>query len=132
MPHQNILLIEDDEIVARTIDISLRGMEFQLSRSESGLEGLKMARGQIPDLVILDVVMPEMDGVAVCREMREDPLLKDVPIIFLSAKIREEDKKTGFEAGADDYLSKPFNIDEMVQRIRAVLRKKQGQCSPEG
>lgn len=119
----NVLVIEDDEIVARTIERSLRGEEFKITTVNSGVEGLKIARKMIPDIVILDVVMPGMDGYTVCREMRADPTLSDVPILFLTAKIKDEDKITGFNAGADDYLSKPFNIDELILRVRAILRR---------
>jgi len=119
----NILVIEDDEIVARTIERSLRGNEFKVTIANSGVEGLKVARRLIPDLVILDVIMPGMDGYTVCREMRADPLLADIPILFLTAKIKDEDRIAGFNAGADDYLCKPFNIDELILRVRAILRR---------
>lgn len=125
MSAKNILVIEDDEIVARTIERSLRGEEFKITVANSGIEGLKIARKMIPDIVILDVVMPGMDGYTVCREMRADPALQDVPILFLTAKIKDEDKIAGFNAGADDYLSKPFNIDELILRVRAILRRSQ-------
>ncbi len=118
-----ILVIEDDDIVARTIERSLRGEEFRVTLTTSGVEGLKAARRRPPDLVILDIIMPGMDGYSVCREMRADPILADVPILFLTAKIKNEDKIAGFKAGADDYLSKPFNIDELILRLRAILRR---------
>lgn len=123
MSMYNILVIEDDEIVARTIERSLRGQDFKVTAAASGVEGLKNARTHPPDLVILDVIMPGMDGYTVCREMRADLKLANVPILFLTAKIKDEDKITGFKAGADDYLSKPFNIDELVLRVRAILRR---------
>ena len=122
-----ILVIEDDDIVARTIERSLRGEEFRVSLANSGVEGLKTARRRPPDLVILDIIMPGMDGYTVCREMRADPLLADVPILFLTAKIKDEDKIAGFTAGADDYLCKPFNIDELILRLRAILRRARSQ-----
>jgi two-component system, OmpR family, response regulator RpaA len=119
----SILVIEDDEIVARTIERCLRGGEFRVRLANSGVEGLRSARREIPNLVILDVIMPGMDGYAVCREMRADPVLADVPILFLTAKTKDEDKITGLTAGADDYLGKPFNVDELILRIRAILRR---------
>lgn len=118
-----VLVIEDDDIVARTIERSLRGDEFRVTLTHSGVEGLKSARRRPPDMVILDIIMPGMDGFTVCREMRSDPLLMDIPILFLTAKIKDEDKIAGFNAGADDYLCKPFNVDELVLRIQAVLRR---------
>ncbi len=123
MEDAKILVIEDDEIVARTIERSLRGAEFKITKASSGVEGLKIARQLLPDLVILDVVMPGMDGYTVCREMRADPITSDVPILFLTAKVKDQDKITGFNAGADDYLSKPFNVDELILRVRAILRR---------
>ncbi|MGB9673567.1 MAG: response regulator transcription factor [Anaerolineales bacterium] len=123
MSPYNVLVIEDDDIVARTVERSLRGEEFKVTTVNSGVEGLKIARKLMPDIVILDVVMPGMDGYTVCREMRADPTLSEVPILFLTAKIKDEDKITGFNAGADDYLSKPFNIDELILRVRAILRR---------
>jgi DNA-binding response OmpR family regulator len=123
MDAKNILVIEDDEIVARTIERSLRGHEFRITIANSGVKGLKIARREIPDLVILDIIMPGMDGYTVCTEMRSDPILSDVPILFLTAKSKEEDKVAGFRVGADDYLTKPFNIDELILRVRAILRR---------
>lgn len=119
----SILVIEDDEIVAKTIERVLRGDEFKVSVANSGVEGLQLARRNVPKLVILDVIMPGMDGYTVCREMRIDPLLEEVPILFLTAKAKDEDKIIGFKAGADDYLGKPFNVDELLLRIRAILRR---------
>lgn len=119
----SILIIEDDEIVGRTIERCLRGGEFQVRLVNSGIKGLRAARRDIPNLVILDVIMPGMDGYEVCREMRADPTLKDVPVLFLTAKTKDEDKITGLTAGADDYLGKPFNVDELILRIRAIIRR---------
>lgn len=123
MDPTSVLVIEDDEIVARTIERCLRGGEFRVRLASSGVEGLRSARREVPNLVILDVIMPGMDGYAVCREMRADPVLAEVPILFLTAKTKDEDKITGFTAGADDYLGKPFNVDELILRIRAILRR---------
>lgn len=127
MEPAHILVIEDDEIVARSIERSLRGEEFRVSAANSGVEGLRYARRRRPSLVILDIIMPGMDGYAVCREMRGDPQLKEVPILFLTAKIKDEDKIAGFLAGADDYLTKPFNLDELILRVRAILRRSRQQ-----
>ncbi len=123
MRTSNILIIEDDEIVAKTIERCLRGNEYRVQMANTGVAGLKAARRKIPDLVILDVIMPGMDGYTVCKEMREDPLLKEVPILFLTAKIKAEDTIIGLSIGADDYLGKPFNIDELLLRIKAILRR---------
>jgi DNA-binding response OmpR family regulator len=123
MKSATILIIEDDDLVARTIDRSLRGEEFKTVLCDNGEDGLRMARKVSPDLVILDVVMPGMDGFSVCREMRADPTLTEVPVLFLTAKIRDDDRIAGFLAGADDYLTKPFNLDELLLRVHAILRR---------
>lgn len=121
----SILVIDDDEIVARSVDLSLRRSGFQVSVANTGVAGLKKARRAIPDLIILDILMPGMDGYAVCRRLRADPLLKAVPVLFLTARGKDEDKIEGFRAGADDYLTKPFNIDELILRVKAILRRNQ-------
>jgi DNA-binding response OmpR family regulator len=127
----SILIIEDDEIVAKTIERCLRGKDYHVNVANTGVAGLKAAHRKIPDLVILDVIMPGMDGFTVCKEIREDPILRDVPILFLTAKIKPEDAIVGLSLGADDYLRKPFNVDELLLRVVAILRrtkndKKQG------
>jgi DNA-binding response OmpR family regulator len=120
-----ILVVDDDEIVARSVELSLRRDGYQVSVAHSGVDGLKLARRESPALIILDIIMPGMDGYAVCRELRRDPLLGDVPVLFLTAKVKDEDKIEGFRAGGDDYLTKPFNIDELVLRVKAILRRNQ-------
>jgi two-component system, OmpR family, response regulator RpaA len=123
MEPKKILVVEDDDIVIRTIERCLRASDFRVTLANSGVEGLQTARRILPDIVILDVIMPGMDGYTVCREMRADPILKDVPVLFLTAKAKDEDKIIGLTAGADDYLSKPFNLDELILRVRAILRR---------
>lgn len=123
MSASNILIIEDDDIVARTIERCLRGKDFHVNMANSGVAGLKAAHRKVPDLVILDVVMPGMDGFTVCKEMREDPILREVPVLFLTARIKPEDAILGLSLGADDYLRKPFNVDELLLRVIAILRR---------
>lgn len=118
-----ILVVDDDEIVARTIERSLRAGGFRVVVVHSGVEALRMARRQPPSLMVLDIIMPGMDGFEVCREVRADPILQDLPILFLTAKAKEEDRIGGLRAGADDYLIKPFNLDELYLRVRAILRR---------
>lgn len=120
-----IMVVDDDEIVARTIERTLRAGGFQVVVVQSGVEALRAARRNPPDLMVLDVLMPGLDGYEVCRQVRDDPLLKDLPILFLTAKGKEEDRIAGLQAGADDYIGKPFNLDELYLRVRAVLRRTQ-------
>ena len=123
---QTILVIDDDELVSRTLQRALKLYDYQVMVANSGAEGLHVARRHRPDLLVLDVIMPGTDGYQVCRQVRGDPLLKEVPILFLTAKSKDEDKIEGFRAGGDDYLAKPFNMQELQLRIRAILRRSSG------
>jgi DNA-binding response OmpR family regulator len=91
--------------------------------SNSGTEGLQLAHRHRPDMFILDIMMPGADGYQVCRQIRGDPLLQDLPVLFLTARLKDEDKIEGFRAGADDYLTKPFNMEELNLRVRAIMRR---------
>ena len=118
-----ILVIDDDELVSRTLQRALKLYGYHVMVSNSGTEGLQLARRHHPDLFILDIMMPGADGYQICRQIRGDPLLQDLPVLFLTAKAKDEDKIEGFRAGADDYLSKPFNMEELQLRVRAILRR---------
>lgn len=118
----NVLVVDDEERVALTIERSLR-REYQVRVAHNGPDALKIARREKPDLVILDINMPGMDGLQVCKELRNDPMLQAVPILFLTARGRLEDKIDGFEAGADDYLTKPFDVRELLLRVQAIVRR---------
>ncbi len=117
-----VLVVDDDAEVAKSIEASLR-KQYQVYVVYSGIEAIKEARRHRPDIIVLDVVMPGMDGFATCRELRVDPAIADVPILFLTALGRPEDRIEGFRAGADDYLTKPFNLEELQLRIAAILRR---------
>ncbi len=115
-----ILVVDDDPEVARSIEASLR-KQYRVFVVHSGVEAIKESRRHCPDLIVLDVLMPDMDGLETCRQLRLDPSLADVPILFLTALARPEDRVAGFRAGADDYLTKPFNLEELNLRIKAIL-----------
>lgn len=123
MTFAQILVIEDDYIVARTIERCLQHQDFQVTLVSRGDKGLHAARQNKPDLIILDIIMPDMDGYEVCKAIRTDPWLSQVPVLFLTAKVKTQDKIAGFIAGADDYLCKPFNLDELLLRVQAILRR---------
>jgi len=118
-----ILIVDDELDVAKTIERGLRRKGFHTVTVHSGVEALKSARRQRPDLVILDIIMPHMDGLEVCRRLRNDATLSDIPILFLTAKGKLDDKIEGFQAGADDYLAKPFHLEELYFRVQALLRR---------
>lgn len=118
-----ILIIEDDEFVGQTVSRVLMKNQYRVKHINNGVEGLKFAREYKPDLIILDVVMQGMDGFTVCEKIRADIIIKNTPVIFLTAKIKDEDRIRGLVAGADDYITKPFNNDELNLRIKAILRR---------
>jgi two-component system response regulator RegX3 len=118
-PHR-ILIVEDEPGLAESVRYALEIEGFEVDVADSGVSGLEMARRGDPDLVVLDLMLPEMSGLDVCRLIRSS---SDVPIIMLTAKDSEADKVTGLELGADDYMIKPFSIRELVARVRAHLRR---------
>jgi DNA-binding response OmpR family regulator len=122
-PPLRILVVDDDPEVAKSIEASLRKHHYKVFVVYSGVEAIKEARRHPPDLIVLDVLMPDMDGLETCRQLRIDPALMDIPILFLTALGRPEDRVAGFRAGADDYLTKPFNLEELQLRIKAILRR---------
>jgi DNA-binding response OmpR family regulator len=115
-----VLVIEDDSAIASLIQIQLENRDYQVRLAGDGIEGLRQAYAWQPNLVILDIMMPDMDGWTVCERLRE---LSNVPIIFVTAIGKEADIVRGLEMGADDYLVKPFSPRELVARIEAVLRR---------
>ena len=118
-----ILVIDDDANFSRAMETFLRKAGYDTLVALSGTEGLELARVGKPDLVILDVMMPDMDGFQVCRHLRELAETAHIPILMFSARTRVNDKLDGFEAGADDYLTKPAHLAEVAARIRALLRR---------
>jgi DNA-binding response OmpR family regulator len=118
-----ILVVDDDRDVAGTIERTLRRKDHQISVAYSGVQALQVIQGQRPDLVVLDIMMPRMDGIEVCQRIRALPNVASVPILFLTARGKIEDKIEGFEAGADDYLTKPFDLRELELRVKALLRR---------
>lgn len=122
----NILIVDDEERVALSIERSLQE-DYLVRVALNATDALKIARRTVPDLVILDVMMPGTDGFELCRILRHDPLLQSVPILFLTARGRMEEKIQGFEAGADDYLTKPFDVRELQLRVKAILKRTSAQ-----
>ena len=115
-----ILVVDDEDLLVKGIRFNLQNDGYEVVTGSNGLEAIEYAKVDKPDLIILDVMMPEMDGLTACAKIRE---FSDVPIILLTAKTADMDKLMGFDQGADDYLTKPFNILELKARIRALLRR---------
>ena len=121
-----ILVVDDEALLVKGIRLNLQNEGYEVITGSNGLEAVQAAKAQGPDLIILDVMMPEMDGLEACTRIRE---FSQVPIIMLTAKADDMDKLMGFEQGADDYLTKPFNILELKARVRALLRRSQAQSA---
>ena len=116
----DILVIEDDPGIARIVTLYLERDGHRVTAAGDGLSGLRAARESNPDLIVLDLMLPRLDGMAVCRAIREE---SDVPIIMATARADEEDRLAGLDLGADDYIVKPFSPRELAARVRAVLRR---------
>jgi two-component system, OmpR family, response regulator MprA len=116
-----VLIVEDDADIADVLRRSLRNEGYEVKTSADGAEALDLATGFVPDLVVLDLGLPGLDGIEVCRRLRTDG---DVPILILTARSETEDRVTGLDSGADDYLVKPFERQELLARIRALLRRR--------
>ena len=115
-----ILVVDDEALLVKGIRFNLQSEGYEVITGSDGLEAVQAVQEQNPDLVVLDVMMPNMDGLTACQKIRE---FSDIPIILLTAKSDDMDKLIGFDHGADDYLTKPFNILELKARIRALLRR---------
>ncbi len=122
-PLMKVLVVDDEENIVEFIKLGLRYEGFQVESANDGLEGLAAAQRLNPTIIILDLMMPGIDGLEACRRLRSNPVTQDIPVIMLTAKDEISDRVTGLEAGADDYLTKPFSFDELLARIRAVLRR---------
>jgi len=120
---KKILIIEDDKDIVELVRHYLEKENFVLKDAADGFSGLKKAKSENFDLVILDIMLPEMDGLEVCKELRADPKTSSTPVVMLTAKGEETDKIVGLEIGADDYLTKPFSPRELVARVKALLRR---------
>ena len=129
---QNILIVEDDADIAESLQYNLSREGFRTVMAESGEKGLRLALDEkrAPSLIILDLMLPGMTGMELCRRLRRETQTKQTPIIMLTAKAAEGDKIAGLEIGADDYIVKPFSIKEMIARVRAVLRRSEKETEP--
>ncbi|MCX7791466.1 MAG: response regulator transcription factor [Chloroflexaceae bacterium] len=119
-----ILLVEDDTTLAETLRYNMEREGYGVLVASDGVQGLELARRERPDLVVLDIMLPRLDGFSVCRILRQE---SDVPIMMLTARQDEVDRIAGLELGADDYVSKPFSLGEMLARLRAIMRRSERQ-----
>ncbi len=124
MPKGNILVVDDEEDILELLRYNLSREGYQVSCTTSGEKTLKLVKTETPDLIILDLMLPGMDGLEVARRLKDNDNTKNVPIVMLTAKGEEADIVTGLELGADDYVTKPFSPRILLARVRAVLRRK--------
>ena len=122
---KSILVVEDEKDILDLIEYHFKQSGFSVIKAMDGPSGLEMAKHRKPNLIILDLMLPEMDGKDVCRALKSNPFTQPIPILMLTAKADEIDRVIGFELGADDYVTKPFSPKELVLRVKAILRRKE-------
>ena len=125
-PVATILVVDDERDLASLLDFNLRQAGFETLLASTGAEALAQARRRVPDMVLLDLMLPDLPGTEVCRQLKADARTRHVPVVMLTAKGDELDRVVGFELGADDYVVKPFSVRELVLRVQAVLRRAAG------
>jgi two-component system phosphate regulon response regulator PhoB len=126
MTKAQILIVEDDRSLAEVLEYNLRQNGYQTTVANDGQDGLRRARLYVPDLVLLDLMLPMVDGLEVCRRLRVDPTTRSMLVLMLTAKAEETDEVVGFSVGTDDYVAKPFSVKVLLERIRALLRRREG------
>ena len=119
----NIYIVEDEEPIITLIKYNLEKEGYKVSYSDNGNDGIKGIKDSLPDLVLLDWMLPDFSGVEICKNLKKDIKFKNIPIIMLTAKGEEEDKIKGLNSGADDYITKPFSFLELLARVKALLRR---------
>ena len=128
MKRQKVLVVEDEPDILEVIDYNLTREGFRVLQARDGERGLALARSELPDALVLDLMLPGMDGLEICRRLRADDVTRSLPIVMVTAKGEESDIVVGLSIGADDYLVKPFSPRELIARLRAVLRRTQVQA----
>lgn len=126
MAKSRVLIVEDDRSLADVLDYNLQQEGYETIVSSNGQEGLTQAKLKAPDVVVLDLMLPVINGLEICRRLRADPVTSETLVLMLTAKSEETDEVAGFSVGADDYVTKPFSVKVLLERIRALLRRKQG------
>ena len=123
MSKERVLIIEDEPNIIELVSYNLEKEGWLVSKAQTGEEGWEKIQAEHPDIILLDLMLPGIDGMEICRRTRQNKLTRDIPIIILTAKAEEADRVLGLESGADDYVTKPFSPRELIARIRAVLRR---------
>ncbi|MFO0582803.1 MAG: response regulator [Anaeromyxobacter sp.] len=119
----SVLLVDDERDLLSLLDFNLRAAGFETALATTGEQALAQVKRKVPDLVLLDLMLPDVPGTEVCRQLKADPRTKHVPVVMLTAKGEEVDRVVGFELGADDYVTKPFSVRELILRLKALVRR---------
>ncbi len=122
MSSKKILVVDDEVYILHILDFSLGAEGYEVITAADGAEAIEKARQEKPDLVVLDIMMPKVDGFEACRRLKADPETREIPVILLTAKGREVDRKMGMEVGADDYIVKPFSPTKLIEKIGGFLK----------
>ena len=123
MAREKILVVDDEQHILELISYNLTSLGYKVIKANNGIDALKLAHEEKPNLILLDIMLPEKDGYDVCREIRGNIDIRNIPIIMLTAKGEELDKVLGLELGADDYVTKPFSVRELMARVKAIMRR---------
>ncbi len=127
MAKSKILIIEDERSLADTLALNLQREGFEVLKAYDGQDGLQQAQLRLPDLIVLDLMLPVKPGLEVCQELRASPRTREIPIVMVTAKAEESDELVGLAVGADDYVTKPFSLKVLIQRVKKELRRRQAQ-----
>jgi len=131
MSTHHVLIIEDDRSLLEVLAYNIAQAGYEVSTAHDGQDGLHQAESKLPDLIVLDLMLPILDGLEVCRRLRTGPATRDIRVLMLTAKSEETDQVIGLAVGADDYVTKPFSVKVLIERIKAMLRRRADQASDE-
>jgi len=123
MSRGKVLVVDDEEYIQHILNFSFGAEGYDVVTAGDGEEGIRKAKSEKPDIIVLDIMMPKMDGYEACRRLKTDPHTKNIPVILLTAKGREVDRKLGSQAGADDYMVKPFSPGRLIERVEGMMKR---------
>jgi two-component system alkaline phosphatase synthesis response regulator PhoP len=123
MSRGKVLVVDDEEYIQHILNFSFGAEGYQVITAANGVEALAKAKEERPDVIVLDIMMPKMDGYEACKKLKSDPATKNIPVILLTAKGRDADRKLGSQAGADDYVVKPFSPGRLIERVEGIIKR---------
>jgi two-component system alkaline phosphatase synthesis response regulator PhoP len=123
MSRGKVLVVDDEEYIQHILNFSFGAEGYDVVTASDGAEGLSKAKDEKPDVIVMDIMMPRMDGYEACKKIKADPVTRNIPVILLTAKGRDVDRKLGSDAGADDYVVKPFSPGRLIERVEGIIKK---------